>query len=41
MSDLTYDGHSLWVFMLLTVNLGGGAAALTGRAIADAWRATG
>jgi len=38
MSSLTYDGNSLWVFMLLTVILGGGAAALTGRAIAATWR---
>ena len=35
---LTYDGNSLWVFVLLTVVLGGGAAALTGRAIAATWR---
>jgi hypothetical protein len=36
--NLTYDGNSLGVFLLLTVTLGGGAAALTGRAIAAAWR---
>ncbi len=36
--SLTYDGNSLGVFLLLTVILGGGAAALTGRAIAAAWR---
>jgi uncharacterized protein DUF6867 len=38
LSALTYDGNSLWVFTLLTVIIGGGAAALTGRAIADTWR---
>ena len=38
MSSLVYDGNSFWVFMLLTVIIGGGAAALTGRAIADTWR---
>jgi len=38
LSALTYDGNSFWVFVLLTVVLGGGAAALTGRAIADTWR---
>lgn len=35
---LTYDDNSLWVFVLLTVILGGGAAVLTGRAVATAWR---
>jgi small-conductance mechanosensitive channel len=35
---LTYDGNSLGVFLLLTVIIGGGAAALTGRAIAATWR---
>jgi hypothetical protein len=38
MSNLAYDGNSAWVFLLLTVILGGGAAALTGRAIASTWR---
>lgn len=38
MSDLTYDGNSIWVFVLLTLIIGGGAAALTGRAIASVWR---
>jgi hypothetical protein len=38
MRDFTYDGNSLGVFLLLTVTLGGGAAALAGRAIAAAWR---
>jgi len=32
------DGHSFWVFILLTVIIGGGAAALTGRAVAATWR---
>jgi hypothetical protein len=36
--EFSYDGTSFWVFMLLTVLLGGGAAALTGRAIAHTWR---
>jgi hypothetical protein len=35
---LLYEENSLWVFVLLTVILGGGAAALTGRAIAATWR---
>jgi len=38
MESLTYDGNSIWVFLLLTVIIGGGAAALTGRAIASTWR---
>ena len=38
MDGLSYDGNSIWVFVLLTVILGGGAAALTGRAVASAWR---
>jgi hypothetical protein len=36
--DLTYDGNSFGVFVLLTLILGGGAATLTGRAIAATWR---
>ena len=36
--NLAYDGNSLGVFALLTLVLGGGAAALTGRAIAATWR---
>jgi hypothetical protein len=35
---MAYDGNVLWVFVLITVIIGGGAAALTGRAIAAAWR---
>jgi hypothetical protein len=38
MMSVTYDGNSIWVFVLLTLIIGGGAAALTGRAIASAWR---
>jgi uncharacterized protein DUF6867 len=36
--SLAYDGNSFWVFVLVTIILGGGAAALTGRAIAATWR---
>ena len=36
--SLLYEENSVWVFVLLTVVLGGGAAALTGRAIATTWR---
>ena len=35
---LLYEENSVWVFVLLTVVLGGGASALTGRAIAATWR---
>jgi hypothetical protein len=35
---LLYEENSLWVFVLVTIVLGGGAAALTGRAIAATWR---
>ena len=35
---LLYEENSFWVFVLLTVVLGGGAAALTGRAVAATWR---
>jgi small-conductance mechanosensitive channel len=38
MSNLVYEENSVWIFVLLTVTLGGGAALLTGRAIAAAWR---
>jgi len=38
MMGVTYDGNSIWVFVLLTLIIGGGAAALMGRAIASAWR---
>jgi hypothetical protein len=36
--DLLYEEHSFGVFLLVTIVLGGGAAALTGRAIAATWR---
>jgi hypothetical protein len=32
------DGNSFWVFILLSVIIGGGAAALAGRAVAATWR---
>lgn len=38
LADLTYDGNPFGVFVLLTLVLGGGAAALTGRAMAASWR---
>jgi hypothetical protein len=38
MPELLYDGNSIWVFLLLTVILGGGAALLAGRAVAVTWR---
>ncbi len=36
--DLLYEEDSLGVFLLVTVLLGGGAAWLAGRAIAQTWR---
>jgi hypothetical protein len=40
MPDWLYDGgpHRLWIFLLLTVLLGGGAAIVAGRAMAQTWR---
>jgi hypothetical protein len=38
MQGLIYEEGSLGVFILVTVILGGGAAALAGRAIAVTWR---
>ena len=35
---LVYEEDSFGVFLLVTVVLGGGAAALAGRAIAETWR---
>jgi hypothetical protein len=32
------DESALWIFLLVTIVLGGGAAALAGRAIARTWR---
>ena len=37
-SALFYEEGSFGVFVLVTVMLGGGAAALSGRAIAETWR---
>jgi hypothetical protein len=36
--DLLYEEGSLGIFLLVTIILGGGAAALAGRAIALTWR---
>jgi len=36
--ELLYEENSFGVFLLVTVVLGGGAATLTGRAIAATWR---
>ena len=36
--ELLYEEDSFGVFVLVTVTLGGGAAALSGRAIAATWR---
>ena len=38
MPDLLYEGDHLGSFLLATVLLGGGAAWLAGRAIAQTWR---
>jgi hypothetical protein len=38
MSGLLYQEDSLGIFLLVTVALGGGAAALAGRAVALTWR---
>ncbi|MGN6748331.1 MAG: DUF6867 family protein [Xanthobacteraceae bacterium] len=38
MSGVLYEEDSLGVFLLVTVILGGGAAALAGRAVALTWR---
>jgi len=38
MQGLLYEEGSFGVFLLVTVILGGGAAALAGRAIASTWR---
>src|SRR4029450_5111406 len=37
-SDLLFEEHSLGVFLLVSVAMGGGAAWLAGRAIAATWR---
>jgi hypothetical protein len=38
MSGILYEEHSIWLFLLVTIVLGGGAAWLAGRAIAATWR---
>jgi hypothetical protein len=38
LGEVFYEEGSLFVFMLVTVMLGGGAAFLSGRAIAATWR---
>ncbi len=38
MQGFIHEEGSFWVFVLVTVILGGGAAALAGRAIAATWR---
>ncbi|HEX9073218.1 MAG TPA: hypothetical protein VF852_14840 [Pseudolabrys sp.] len=38
MHELLYEERSFGVFLLVTIILGGGAAALAGRAIAMTWR---
>jgi uncharacterized protein DUF6867 len=38
LSELIYEEGSFGVFLLVTVLFGGGAAALSGRAIAETWR---
>ena len=37
-SEFLYEEHSFGVFLLVTIVLGGGAAVLSGRAIAMTWR---
>jgi hypothetical protein len=38
MSGILYEERSIWLFLLVTIVLGGGAAWLAGRAIASTWR---
>jgi hypothetical protein len=38
LAHLFYEEDSFWIFVLVTIVLGGGAAFLTGRAIAATWR---
>jgi hypothetical protein len=38
MPDWLYDTGNGWVFLLVTVIMGGGASFMTGRAIAQTWR---
>lgn len=38
MPDWLYGASSLWAFVVVTLVLGGAAAFISGRAIADTWR---
>jgi hypothetical protein len=41
MPQVIYDSsseHALWIFLLVTVAMGGGAAYVSGKAIAQTWR---
>lgn len=38
MPEWLYDTGNGWVFLLVTIIMGGGAAFMTGRAIAQTWR---
>jgi hypothetical protein len=38
MQGILYEEQSGWIFLVLTVLIGGGIAYLTGRAVAGAWR---
>ncbi len=38
MQGILYEEPSIWLFLLVTVVLGGGLAYLTGRACAETWR---
>ncbi len=35
--DFLYEENTVWVFLIVTVVLGGGAAWMAGRAVANAW----
>lgn len=38
MQGILYEEHSIWLFLLVTIVMGGWAAWMTGRAIALTWR---
>jgi hypothetical protein len=40
MQGILHEEHSIWLFLLVTVVMGGWAAWMTGRAIAITWRPT-
>jgi hypothetical protein len=40
MQGILYEEHSIWLFLLVTIVMGGWAAWMTGRAIALTWRPT-